>query len=53
MHTKHQYLLLSDAPEKEERFRKLKKEFGSTFAFHGSATENWHSIMRKGLINAR
>jgi len=52
MNTSHQYLLLSDAPEKEETFKKLKKEYGSIFAFHGSGIENWHSIMRKGLINA-
>jgi len=52
MVTKHQYLLLSAPPEKEELFRKLKKAHGSTFAFHGSSIENWHSILRKGLINA-
>jgi poly [ADP-ribose] polymerase 6/8 len=52
MVTKHQYLLLSAPPEKEELFRKLKKQHGSTFAFHGSSIENWHSILRKGLINA-
>jgi poly [ADP-ribose] polymerase 6/8 len=52
MVTKHQYLLLSSPPEKEELFRKLKKAHGSTFAFHGSSIENWHSILRKGLINA-
>eukprot|EP01127_Copromyxa_protea_P012695 TRINITY_DN3332_c0_g1_i4.p1 TRINITY_DN3332_c0_g1~~TRINITY_DN3332_c0_g1_i4.p1 ORF type:complete len:695 (-),score=133.86 TRINITY_DN3332_c0_g1_i4:33-2117(-) len=52
MCTPHQYLLLSDAPEKEENFKKLKEEHGSTFAFHGSPTENWHAIMRKGLICA-
>ena len=26
--------------------------FGSTYAFHGSSIENWHSIMRQGLVNA-
>jgi len=52
MVTKHQYLLLSAPPEKEEQFRKLKKTHGSIFAFHGSSIENWHSILRKGLINA-
>jgi len=52
MVTKHQYLLLSSPPEKEELFRKLKKVHGSIFAFHGSSIENWHSILRKGLINA-
>jgi len=52
MVTKHQYLLLSAPPEKEEQFRKQKKSHGSIFAFHGSSIENWHSILRKGLINA-
>jgi len=52
MQTKHQYLLLSAPPEKEERFRELKKSHGSTWAYHGSSIENWHSIMRKGLVNA-
>lgn len=47
MCTPFQYLLLSDSPEKEENFRKLKKEYGTVFAFHGSAIENWHSILRK------
>jgi hypothetical protein len=52
MCTPFQYLLLSDSPEKEEVFRKHKKEHGTIFAFHGSAIENWHGILRKGLINA-
>eukprot|EP01121_Diplochlamys_sp_Union-15-3_P018363 TRINITY_DN6660_c0_g5_i1.p1 TRINITY_DN6660_c0_g5~~TRINITY_DN6660_c0_g5_i1.p1 ORF type:complete len:772 (+),score=148.51 TRINITY_DN6660_c0_g5_i1:64-2316(+) len=52
MCTPHQYLLLSAPPEKEEKFRMLKKKHGSTFAFHGSSSENWHSILRRGLLNA-
>jgi len=52
MHTDHQYLLLSAPPEKEEKFRKLREKHGSTFAFHGSSVENWHSILRRGLLNA-
>jgi len=52
MSTPHQYLLLSAPPEKEEKFRALKAKHNSTFAFHGSAIENWHSIMRRGLLNA-
>jgi poly [ADP-ribose] polymerase 6/8 len=47
MVTPFQYLLLSDSPEKEEAFRKHKKLYGTTFAFHGSAIENWHGILRK------
>ena len=29
-----------------------KEKYGSAFAFHGSHIGNWHSIVRKGLINA-
>lgn len=50
--TPHQFLLRSSAPEKEEVFKKAKKKLGSIYAFHGSPIENWHSIMRKGLVNA-
>ncbi|NXD63309.1 PARP6 polymerase, partial [Eolophus roseicapillus] len=46
MHTSHQFLLLSSPPAKEARFRTAKKLYGSTFAFHGSHIENWHSILR-------
>jgi len=52
MVTPHQYLLLSAPPEKEEIFKNFKEKYGSIFAFHGSGIENWHSILRKGLINA-
>ncbi|XP_061172332.1 protein mono-ADP-ribosyltransferase PARP6-like [Saccostrea echinata] len=52
MRTPHQYLLLNSPPAKEKVFRELKKNHGSTFAFHGSSIENWHSIIREGLIVA-
>jgi len=52
MVTPHQYLLLSAPPEKEAKFRQLKEQHGSVFAFHGSSIENWHSILRQGLKNA-
>jgi len=52
MVTPHQYLLLSAPPEKEAKFRHLREQFGSCFAFHGSSIENWHSILRQGLKNA-
>lgn len=52
MHTSHQFLLLSSPPAKEARFRTAKKLYGSTFAFHGSHIENWHSVLRSGLVNA-
>jgi hypothetical protein len=46
MHTPHQFLLLSSPPAKEAAFQEAKKKHGSTFAFHGSSIENWHSIIR-------
>ena len=52
MHTPHQFLLLCSPPTKETAFRGLKRDYGSTFAFHGSKFENWHSILRNGLYNA-
>ncbi|XP_055778085.1 protein mono-ADP-ribosyltransferase PARP6-like isoform X2 [Salvelinus fontinalis] len=52
MHTPHQFLLTSSPPAKEARFRVARKLHGSTFAFHGSHIENWHSILRNGLVNA-
>jgi len=35
METDHQYYLLSSTPEKEEKFQKYKKQYGSLWAFHG------------------
>ncbi|XP_069384370.1 protein mono-ADP-ribosyltransferase PARP6-like isoform X2 [Paralichthys olivaceus] len=52
MHTPHQFLLISNPPSKEARFQTARKLYGSTFAFHGSHIENWHSILRNGLVNA-
>jgi poly [ADP-ribose] polymerase 6/8 len=52
MRTKYQFLLISSPPAKELAFQQAKNAHGSAYAFHGSNIENWHSIMRKGLINA-
>ncbi|MED6261288.1 Poly [ADP-ribose] polymerase 6 [Ataeniobius toweri] len=52
MRTTHQFLLVSAPPSKEIRFQTARKLYGSTFAFHGSHIENWHSILRKGLVSA-
>ena len=52
MNTPHQFLLMSSPPAKEAIFRQYRAAHKSTFAFHGSRIENWHSIIRKGLINA-
>jgi len=50
--SQHQYLLLSAPPAKEKLFQTLKAKHGATYAFHGSRAENWHSILRRGLVNA-
>lgn len=47
-----QFILLMDSPEKQVRFDTLKEKHGTIFGFHGSASHNWHSIMRNGLKNA-
>ena len=52
MSTPHQFLLINSPPVKEALFQKYKRHYGSTFAFHGSKTENWHAIIRNGLMNA-
>jgi poly [ADP-ribose] polymerase 6/8 len=52
MNTKHQFLLISSPPANEVAFQQAKQKHGSTYAFHGSSIENWHRIMRKGLVNA-
>lgn len=57
--SKAQFALLSSTPEREARFQRLKhgaeidkgQGKGSIYAWHGSSTSNWHSIMRTGLKN--
>lgn len=51
MGTEYQFLVRSASPEHEEVFAQARQEHGSSFAFHGSSIENWHSILRKGLLN--
>ncbi len=52
----HQYLIINHSAKKEQWFRSLKATAakqrggsGSFFAWHGSATGNWHCILREGL----
>jgi len=52
METDQQFIIIMDSPEKNASFQELKTEHGSTFGFHGSGSENWHSILRHGLKNA-
>ena len=37
---------------RQARFDALKAQYGTAFAWHGSAPENWHAILRTGLRNA-
>jgi hypothetical protein len=49
--TGHQFVMLSAPPERQAAFEELKRQHGSKFAWHGSSSENWHSILRTGLRN--
>jgi len=57
--TQYQFVLLNSTPEAEITFQSIKrtcenqkgKGSGSVYAFHGSSTGNWHSILRTGLKN--
>ncbi|KAK9867276.1 hypothetical protein WJX84_004309 [Apatococcus fuscideae] len=46
-----QFYLMTNSPERETAFQKLKKQHGSFWKFHGSAFHNWHSILRTNLRN--
>ena len=46
-----QYIVTSHSPELLRSFTAEKEQNGSFFAFHGSAIENWYSIIRNGLRN--
>ena len=46
-----QYLVTNHPPETLKQFANRKKKHGSFFAFHGSAIENWYSILRNGIRN--
>lgn len=52
MNTPHQFLLAMSSDDRVDRFNELKSIHGSSWAFHGSNGENWHSILRNGLKNA-
>lgn len=50
MNSDYQYMLMMEDPQKMKEFHKVRDQYGSFFAFHGSGMENWHSILRKGLL---
>ena len=43
--TAHQFVMLSAPPEKQMAFDRLRATYGTKFAWHGSASENWHAIL--------
>lgn len=51
MQTPSQFHLKSTPPEREQKFYAAKKKYGSFYAWHGSSSGNWHSILRNGLKN--
>ncbi len=42
---------MTNSPEREAAFQKLKATHGSFWKFHGSPFHNWHSILRTNLRN--
>ncbi|BFY98853.1 hypothetical protein BsWGS_01892 [Bradybaena similaris] len=52
MGTHLQFLMRNSPPLQDREFRKNKEKYGSVFAFHGSPIENWHCIIREGLVVA-
>ena len=51
--TSSQYHIMANAPELEAAFARHRSLHGSQFFYHGSPTENWHSIMRNGFYVAQ
>ena len=37
--------------EKEEKWQRVVKEYGTFLAYHGSRMENFHSIIHNGLLS--
>jgi ubiquitin-conjugating enzyme E2 Q len=46
-----QFIITNHSARTEAVFAERKASRGSVFAFHGSAPENWYSILRNGLRN--
>jgi len=51
MQTPHQFVFECAAAEREAAFQKHQKASGSFFAFHGSSSFAWNSIIASGLKN--
>lgn len=52
MASAHQFIFIQSTQKHAATFQELKKTRRSLWAFHGSRPENWHSIIRNGLVNA-
>lgn len=45
------FVVINNDTLDERKFQEAKKEYGSVFQWHGSALENYYSILRNGLMN--
>lgn len=52
MESAHQYMFIQSTQKNAKAFEELKKTKKTVWAYHGSRPENWHSIIRNGLVNA-
>lgn len=48
----NQFILVQSSQKHAEAFEKNRQGKKVVYAFHGSGSENWHSILRNGLVNA-
>lgn len=47
----YSFIMKTSTPEKDHAFEEKKKQFGTTFLFHGSQYSNWYLIIKNGLKN--
>jgi hypothetical protein len=45
------FIVINTDSEEERVFQEEKKKYGSVWQWHGSAIENYYSILRNGLMN--
>jgi hypothetical protein len=48
---KEGFIVINTDSEDERAFQEAKRTHGSVFQWHGSALENYYSILRNGLMN--
>jgi hypothetical protein len=49
--TTTQFLVTVDAPDREMEFQRKKNKCGTTWLWHGSFLNRWHSILHTGLMD--